>query len=224
MHHQPRNGHSRYRHTAASSNQPIHCHGHILRRLPAPITNRKVRFTLVGCGRIAASYFNPTRKHAGHRTGLCLRNRSQVPCSGSCRDRGQTVKEPDHPGQGHDGRRRYCDDTQLLASGSGDRDCGSPPIGLVTARPDCHIVWARFKVLVENRAKMQNQLQVVAVPTTALNPSSIKKHPAYQPLWCPDGTLNSRWAAQWMLGQQTSPDLPPETMTRVVNAIGTSHL
>jgi UDP-N-acetyl-2-amino-2-deoxyglucuronate dehydrogenase len=35
-----------------------------MRQYPAPITGRKVRFALVGCGRIAANHFAATEKHA----------------------------------------------------------------------------------------------------------------------------------------------------------------
>jgi len=32
----------------------------------APITNRKIRFALVGCGRIAKNHFDSIRQHAAH--------------------------------------------------------------------------------------------------------------------------------------------------------------
>lgn len=38
--------------------------GIALRHFPDPITDRKVRFALVGCGRIAASHFNAFKQHA----------------------------------------------------------------------------------------------------------------------------------------------------------------
>ncbi|MEP6957086.1 MAG: Gfo/Idh/MocA family oxidoreductase [Nitrospirota bacterium] len=35
-----------------------------MRRFPSPITNRKIRFALVGCGRISANHFNSIKQHA----------------------------------------------------------------------------------------------------------------------------------------------------------------
>ena len=34
-----------------------------MRHYPAPIVDRKVRFALVGCGRIAANHFDALRQH-----------------------------------------------------------------------------------------------------------------------------------------------------------------
>ena len=34
-----------------------------MRQYPAPITDRKIRFALVGCGRIANNHFEALRKH-----------------------------------------------------------------------------------------------------------------------------------------------------------------
>lgn len=37
-----------------------------MRQYPAPITNRRIRFALVGCGRIANNHFDALQRHHGH--------------------------------------------------------------------------------------------------------------------------------------------------------------
>ncbi len=37
-----------------------------MRHFPAPITDRKIRFALVGCGRIAQNHFASIKQHADH--------------------------------------------------------------------------------------------------------------------------------------------------------------
>src|SRR5438094_4281204 len=44
-----------------------------MRQYPAPITDRKIRFALVGCGRIANNHFDALRQHSerGELVGVC---------------------------------------------------------------------------------------------------------------------------------------------------------
>lgn len=93
------------------------------------------------------------------------------------------------------------------------------PLRLIHVPADRDCVWAQFTVLVEGRARLQQQLQSRGIPTAVHYPMSLNMQPAYQHHCCPECTPNSHWVAERVLSLPMSADLDDATQQRVVDAL-----
>jgi len=91
------------------------------------------------------------------------------------------------------------------------------PLQRLAVRPDRDCVWAQFTVMVENRAAVQQALQVQGIPTAIHYPKPLHRQPAYAR---PDLSLpHAEAAAERVLSLPMSPDLSEAQQDEVIAAL-----
>jgi len=94
-----------------------------------------------------------------------------------------------------------------------------PGVTRLTVRPDRNCVWAQYTVFLDRRAEVQASLQAQGIPTAVHYPKPLHHQPAYAALCCPDCCPESVRAGERVMSLPMSPDLTPEQLTRVVDAM-----
>jgi UDP-N-acetyl-2-amino-2-deoxyglucuronate dehydrogenase len=134
--------------------------GSFMERSPTVITNRRIRFALVGCGRIAANHFGAIEKHGDHAeiSAVCDTDPAAL---------ARAVERTGAVG--------YAGLTELLAAGPADVVVWGTPSGLhpgqaiQAARAGCHVMsekpmatsWAEGKRMVQVCDEMERRLFIV---------------------------------------------------------------
>jgi UDP-2-acetamido-2-deoxy-ribo-hexuluronate aminotransferase len=110
---------------------------------------------------------------------------------------------------------------QRLALGEAYRRqlAGVPGVRLLAVRPDRDCVWGQYTVFVDKRAEVQEALKRVGVPTAVHYPKPLHHQAAYSALCCPDCCPESVMAGNQVMSLPMSPDLRPEQLDRVVEAL-----
>ena len=91
------------------------------------------------------------------------------------------------------------------------------PLQRLAVRPDRDCVWAQFTVMVENRAAVQQALQVQGIPTAIHYPKPLHRQPAYAR---PDLSLpHAEAAAERVLSLPMSTDLSEAQQDEVIAAL-----
>lgn len=92
-------------------------------------------------------------------------------------------------------------------------------VRLLAVRPDRDCVWAQYTVFVAHRAKVQNALTGLGIPTAVHYPKPLHLQPAYASLCCPECCPESEQAGTLVLSLPMSPDLSFEDQERVVTGL-----
>jgi len=88
-------------------------------------------------------------------------------------------------------------------------------IELLSVRPDRDCVWAQYTVLIDDRPRLQAQLQAQGIPTAVHYPKPLHHQPAYTAYCCPECCPNSVAAAQRVMSLPMSADLNSAQQDRV---------
>ncbi|HSW21372.1 MAG TPA: DegT/DnrJ/EryC1/StrS family aminotransferase [Burkholderiaceae bacterium] len=88
-------------------------------------------------------------------------------------------------------------------------------VGLLSVRPDRDCVWAQYTVLVDDRARLQAQLQAQGVPTAVHYPRPLHHQPAYATFCSPESCPNSVAVAQRVMSLPMSADLSSDQQDHV---------
>jgi UDP-2-acetamido-2-deoxy-ribo-hexuluronate aminotransferase len=87
----------------------------------------------------------------------------------------------------------------------------------IQQRPDRTSVYAQYTIKVDNRARLQELLKGVGIPTAVHYPMPLNMQPAYKHLCCSECTPQSTAVAQRVMSLPMSPDLEEETQMGIVD-------
>jgi UDP-2-acetamido-2-deoxy-ribo-hexuluronate aminotransferase len=90
-------------------------------------------------------------------------------------------------------------------------------IKLLSVRPDRDCTWAQFTVFVEDRDRVQMELNALEIPTAIHYPLPLNHQPAYSQHCCPECCEISVLAAKKVLSLPMSADLKEVEVMRVTN-------
>ena len=91
----------------------------------------------------------------------------------------------------------------------------------VTVRPDRSSVFAQYTVLVDDRARVQGELQAAGVPTAVHYPMPLHLQPAYRET-SPPVLPASEAAAARVMSLPMHPDLESSVQARIVQSLASS--
>jgi UDP-2-acetamido-2-deoxy-ribo-hexuluronate aminotransferase len=92
-------------------------------------------------------------------------------------------------------------------------------VELLTVRPDRDSVWGQYTVFVDERARVQAELQAQGIPTAVHYPKPLHHQPAYAQHCCPDCCEHSVRAASRVMSLPMSADLTEAQQDAVVAAL-----
>jgi UDP-2-acetamido-2-deoxy-ribo-hexuluronate aminotransferase len=98
------------------------------------------------------------------------------------------------------------------------RDSGAP-VELLTVRPDRDCVWGQYTVMVEEREKLQQELQAKGIPTSVHYPKSLHQQKAYARYASHGVFPNSESAAKRVMSLPMSADLTSEQQKFIVDVL-----
>ncbi len=93
------------------------------------------------------------------------------------------------------------------------------PVYPVSVRSDRNSVWAQFTVMVSERSRLQERLQVQGIPTAVHYPIPLDHQPAYARYGTPGGCPQSVLAGQRVMSLPMSADMTELDQARVVSAL-----
>ena len=93
------------------------------------------------------------------------------------------------------------------------------PVAPITVRPDRDCVWGQYTVMVDDRAKLQERLQALGVPTAVHYPKPLHLQPAYAKHASAGDCPRSVRAGERVMSLPMSADLSDAQLQRVVSAL-----
>ncbi|MBD1399623.1 DegT/DnrJ/EryC1/StrS family aminotransferase [Pelovirga terrestris] len=92
----------------------------------------------------------------------------------------------------------------------------------ISVRPDRTSVFAQYSVFVENREKVQADLQQAGIPTAVHYPVPIHMQPAYKHIPCRSSLQHTLSVSERVMSLPMHPDLDEATQQRIVQALADS--